>query len=46
MTFRIITLLAFLVVALGSCQTHDLSVDPFAPFAIPVEPGPGPYLDE
>ncbi|MCY4006591.1 MAG: hypothetical protein OXE84_07180 [Rhodobacteraceae bacterium] len=25
---------------LTGCQTHGLPVDPFAPFSIPVDPGP------
>lgn len=27
--------------ALAGCQTHGLPIDPFAPFAIQVEPGSG-----
>ncbi len=34
------------MIALAGCQTHNLPFDPFAPFAIPVDPGPGPYLDD
>ncbi len=32
---------ALAVAALAGCQTHGLPFDPFAPFAIPVDPGPG-----
>ncbi len=49
MTFRNIAILAafaLLAVSCAGCQTHNLPWHPADMFAIPVDPGPGPYLDQ